>query len=427
MEAKQQKQGQLVLGVAAVLFLGFFIYQYTTANRYDWRITLEEKSKEPYGTYVIKDIMEHSIAKDSFHVLDKKVSVSLPESTDGNSNFVFIGEALLLDSTDVDHLTDFVNAGNTVFISSLTIPDLLMDQVYYSPCDTFYWEDYGIFYDTAVITNFVHPNLKADKNFSFPYVSQNIIQNNYWQKIESHVFCEEENYPIIINQGPDSMVTMAKFPYGAGAFYLQTTPIVFTNYHLTKKTGQEYTQKAFAHLKDGPIYWDNFSNVPAKIGRDRNWADNSPLEPKDGPLDYVLSQPPLAWAWYSLLSLGLLYLLFRAKRRQRMIPVLAENRNTSLEFISTIGRLHFTGQNHKRIALQKMDLLQSFIRSKYKLSIKASETDFTQKLSAASEIDESLIEKMFLIYKNIKSSEFTTDKTLIELHKLTHYFYKNCR
>jgi len=149
--------------------------------------------------------------------------------------------------------------------------------------------------------------------------------------------------------------------------------------------------------------------------------------PREGPLDYILSQPPLAWAWYLLLSLGVLYLLFRAKRRQRMIPVLAQNRNTSLEFIATIGRLHFTGKNHRRIALQQMELLESFIRSKYKISTQDKTATFIKTLSSIAEIDEALLTKMFLIQTNIKSSKFTTDKTLIELHKLEDYFYKNCR
>ena len=110
-----------------------------------------------------------------------------------------------------------------------------------------------------------------------------------------------------------------------------------------------------------------------------------------------------------------------------MIPVLAPNQNTSLAFIATIGRLHFTGKNHRRIALQQMDLLENFIRSKYRLSTQDKTAQFIKNLSHTSEIEETLIAKMFLIQKNIKSSTFTTDKTLIELHKLTDYFYKNCR
>lgn len=428
METTKQKKGWIILGIAALLILGFFVYQYSDKFKpHDWRMSLDEKSKEPYGTQIIKTVLENGIAQDSFILLEKKIENSLPENTDGNSNFVFIGEALLLDTNDVDRLLAFVENGNTVFISSVTIPDLLMEEVYFNDCDSIYWEDYGTYYDTAVITNFVHPDLHAAEDFAFPYVRQNKIYNTYWQKIDKYLFCESDNYPVVISQSPDSIVDMAMFPYGDGAFYLQTSPIAFTNFYTTKENGQQYAEKAFAHLQNGKIYWDDFSNVPAAIGRSRNWSSPDPLTPKEGPLDYILSQPSLAWAWYLLVGLGLLFLLFRSKRQQRMIPVLPKNRNTSLEFISTISRLHFTGDNHRRIALQKMDLVLAFIRNKYKMSFTQTNDTFIEDLSVVSEIDKALLQKMFLLYTNIKSSEFTTDKTLIELHKLTDYFYKNSR
>ncbi|MEM6320158.1 MAG: hypothetical protein AAF960_20980 [Bacteroidota bacterium] len=428
MEIFKQSKTWITLGIAALALLAFFVYQYGGFKQFDWSMSLDDESEEPYGTVVVKQVLENSIAQDSFRVLDKKINKSLPESPELPSNFIFIGQALLLDTNDVDRLLYFVENGNTAFISSMTIPDLLMDEVFFSPCDTLYWEDYPTYYDTAVVTNFVHPDLRAETPFTFPYVVRNKIQDTYWEQIAGHVFCGDSGYPTVISQSPDSaIVDMIRLPYGDGVFYLQTSPIAFTNFYLTKERGQAYVERAFSHLQDGPIYWDDFSNVPAAVGRRKNWANNNPLEPKQGPLDYVLSQPPLAWAWYLLLTLGLLYLIFRAKRQQRVIPVLEKSRNTSLEFIATIGRMHFSGQNHRRIALQQMDLLQSFIRSKYRLSFEKGDANFAEQLSDASEIDKPTIEKMFLLYTNIKSSNFTSDKTLIELHKLTDYFYKNCR
>lgn len=427
MENKSNKKAWIVLGIAALGLLGFFIWINDGFQRHDWRMNLEEESKEPYGLHIVRTMVEQSIAKDSFLVLEEKLAESLPLNTDATSNFVFIGEAMLLDTTDMDQLLDFIAEGNTAFISSSTIPNYFMKTIFDSPCYDIEWIDYDRYYDTAVITNFLHPDLKASTYFSFPYVRANQVYNTYWEKMDESIFCDaDDDYPTIISQSPDSIVDMVLFPYGEGACYLQTSPIAFTNYSLTQSQGQDYTEKVFAHLTTGPIYWDSFSNVPTSIGRGGNGYSNY-LDPREGPLDYVLSQPPLAWAWYLLLSLALLYLLFRAKRRQRVIPVLEKNRNTSLEFINTISRLHFTGDNHYRIALHKMELLENFIRSKYRLSFTETKATFTKQLSQSSEIDEAIIKKIFLLYTNIKSSIFTTDKTLIELHKLTDYFYKNCR
>ena len=425
MNPSQKNIAKIILGLGAFLLLAFFAYQYGQIKKHDWRMNLKDDNLEPYGTQLVKELVKNHFAQDSFIVIEEKLGVGLPDNPVDNTNYIFIGEAMLMDSVDSEKLLEFIYSGHTALISSRTIPDILISQVYDNPCDSTYWEDYGLYYDTAVITNFTHPDLALDEPLNFPYIRRNRVSNFYWQKIDEYLLCRAENYPEIITQSSDSIVDMVLFRHGAGKLYLQTSPITFSNYYVSSKQGKVYLPRFFAHLGNGPIYWDGFSNVPMSVGQRNNASNRRPLEPTEGPLEYVLSQPPLAWAWYLLVTMGLLFLVFRAKRRQKMIPVLAPNRNTSLEFISTISRLHFTGENHQKMALQKMELMEIFIRNKYRLSIE--DENFITKLSHTSEVDEAIIQKMFLIYTNIKSSKTASDKTLIELHKLTAYFYQHCR
>ena len=142
----------------------------------------------------------------------------------------------------------------------------------------------------------------------------------------------------------DEFSNFARIKYGKGQLLLHTTPIAFSNFHLLREQNVEYAGRVFSHLVEGPIYWDNYSNVSLALARRMNdLAYYNPYKTfnDEGPLQYILSQPALAWTWYLGLTLALLYLLFRAKRKQRVIPVLEPNHNTSLEFISTIGRLVF--------------------------------------------------------------------------------------
>lgn len=435
MDAAAQKKGGIIIGIAALLLLTFFALQ--TCERKEttsWRRNFNTTSVHPYGTLIAKEILAEHFKEQDFTVLDERIAITLPKDTDGNGSYICIGEALSLRQKDIDTLLNFASEGNAVFISTYSIPYKLINEIYISSDDCgedVYWDDYSSTNDTIISTNFVHPNLKDTASFDFKYVNRHEVRFFNWSTIANSSFCYDDSYPITIEETADyGDKTMIMLPYGDGAIYLHTNPIAFTNYYLTKERGQQYVDKVFSHLKTGPIYWDQFSN--SRRSRSRNYPDedsmdNDNLEPEDGPLDYILSQPPLAWAWYLLLCLGLLYLLFRAKRRQRMIPVLSQNRNTSLEFISTIGRLHFSGQNHKRIALQKMDLLFSYIRSNYKIPTKELDQNFVNKLSIASEIDTAHIQKILTIYTNTQSSGGVTDKTLIELHKLIHHFYKNCR
>ena len=141
---------------------------------------------------------------------------------------------------------------------------------------------------------------------------------------------------------------------------------------LTLELPKEYVERVLSHIDKGPILWDITLESSESPGRNRGFS-NSPLK-------YILSQPPLAWGWYILLGMAVLYLIFRAKRRQRVIPVLEKNENTSLEFINTIGRLYFIQNNHRQLALEKMKLFLGFIREHYHLPTREINDAFKKQL-----------------------------------------------
>lgn len=135
----------------------------------------------------------------------------------------------------------------------------------------------------------------------------------------------------------------------------------------------------------------------------------------------------MAFAWYLLLLLGILYLLLRSRRRQRIVPVLEPNTNTSLEFVSTIGRLYFLQNDHKQLCLQKMRLFHQFIRERYGLQSRDTDEVFLAKLAAKSEVPREIINKLFLIHNNIQSSNIVTEYTLAQLHGLIEEFHRICK
>ncbi len=218
-------------------------------------------------------------------------------------------------------------------------------------------------------------------------------------------------------------------PLGEGNFYLHTTPLAFTNIQLLDELGLTYSEQVFSHLEDGPIYWDAYSATSERVGRRRNQAAGfgEDSRPSQGPLQYILSQPSLRWAWYLILALGLLYFLFRAKRQQRVIPVLEANTNTSLAFIATIGRLYFLQNDHRKLSLQKVRLFRNYIRERYHLTISPEEESFVPKLAARSEVAEQLLQKIVLMSKNITGSSFVSEKTMVEFHQTLDRFYKTCK
>lgn len=420
----------LVLILAAVLATATLMLLFRNPPRkFDWRETYDEASRQPYGTYVIFELLQNLFPGQPVEVLRDSLHGRLPEEGEP-ANYVFVGQALYMDSSDVNALLHFVEAGNLAFISSKTIPYDLMFHLYYEECDDIYWEDYNILNDTAAALNFEHPALRADTDYVFEYVARQEARPYSWSYIEPLYFCGQEEGLAPIGMMNDSLANFARVRYGEGFFYLHTTPLAFSNIQMLDERGLEYANRAFSHLHAGPIYWDRYSRAPEWMGRRMNNRGGGLANrqfSEDSPLQYILGQPPLAWAWYTLLGLGLLFLAFRAKRKQRIIPVLEPNTNTSLAFLSTIGRLYFIQNNHKKLALQQMKLFRAFLWERYAIQSRDLDENFVERLAHKSEIPKETIQKIILLYKNIRNSSFVSENTLIDFHRLLDGFYKNCK
>lgn len=420
-----------LIAVAALLVILVLLALLFRSGRakVDWREHYTEDNREPYGTNVIFELLKSYFPGQGVTVLKDSLKGELPQQNEGSS-YLFVGEALYMDSVDLRHLLNFVEAGNTAFISSKTIPFDMMFHVYYDECEGAYWEDYDYHIDTIAHMNFEHPALKADENYMYQYFYSNEAKVYNWSYISSYYFCGMEEGLTPIGYLNDTLVNFVRRKIGEGYIYLHTNPIVFSNIQLLDKEGISYVNGLLSHLPEGDIYWDAYSRVPEWLGRrrndDYNYGYNRALS-SDSPLQYILSQPPLAWAWYLLLLTGLLYLIFRAKRKQRVIPVLESNTNTSMEFITTIGRLYFLQNNHKKLAVQQMKLWLAYLREHYFLNTRELDGEFVEKLIAKSEIKKALVEQILLLHKNIESSSFVSENTLMEFHQRLDEFYKSCK
>ena len=426
----KDKRPFFILGFAAVALLLLFIFLGKERSSFDWSENYESESKDPYGTYIIHEMLEDYFPEKNLTDITNGVSEELPLGRDKKGNYVFVGEGMILDSADVVTLLNFVNEGNNAFISSKTIPFDLMFELYYDECNYEPWDDYANFTDTVAVFNFQHRQLNTPKGFTYKFLDENKVASYSWNFIENQYFCDESFSMVKLGTVSGDKVNFAKKEYGRGAFYLHTTPVNFTNLQMLDKVGLDYSNKVFSHLDVGDIFWDEKSKQSEGFGRAYNRRARG-----DGPrsiaseesLKYILAQPSLAWAWYLTIGLGLLYLFFRAKRKQRIIPVLEQNENTSFEFISTIGRLYFLQNDHKKLSQQKMKLFLSYIRDRYNLITTSTDAEFKKRLAAKSEIAPEVINKIFDAYDGIKRSGFVSEEKLIAFHKQMDEFYKNCK
>ncbi|MCH8558753.1 MAG: hypothetical protein LAT84_13075 [Balneolia bacterium] len=112
---------------------------------------------------------------------------------------------------------------------------------------------------------------------------------------------------------------------GAGTVWLLTSPLLLTNYHIWNPDFEATTAAVISHLPHTPLLWDEYYK---------------PLGPLAGnPLSVMLDNRALSAAWFSMLALVLLFLLFRVKRTQRAVPVIEPPRNATLAHLERVSAL----------------------------------------------------------------------------------------
>lgn len=433
----QKNRIPILLAMVAIALTGamfYFVYE-SGKDKFDWKESswdkkgYDEKSVQPYGTQVVHRLLERFFEGKQLLDIRKNVAneLSVGTSNTGN-NYVFIGEAMYLDSLGTKRLLDFVAAGNTAFISSKSIPFDLMTSVYLIPCEEAPWDDYEMQEDSFAQLSLRTPTL-PDSSTLFFFAKQNKPQSYLWHYIEDFYFCDSlSRYPLgYLNQ---EWVNFAAFPHGKGRFLFHTNPIVFTNFSLSRPETRPYIAGVFSHLSTGNIYWDAISRVPEDVGRRRNGSTNRSLA-DEHPLTYILKQPALAWAWYLIVAMALIWLIFRAKRRQRVIPVLPKNENSSYEFISTIAHLHFREKNYAGLSAQGMRHFLSQLRERYGLiapldpetGLPRTDHDFFKKLAALSELPEQEARRVFGLHANTLNYE-PTEEMAMDLHLAMESFLR---
>ena len=121
----------------------------------------------------------------------------------------------------------------------------------------------------------------------------------------------------------------------------------------------------------------------------------------------------------------LLFIFFRDKRNQKIIPILKSNSNTSLEYVQTIGSLYFQSGEHKKIAIQKMKVFLADIRTKYKVQTTDFNESFYVQLSIKSKVSIGIIKEIFERYKFLENLSTADEQILIDFYQSIETFYKN--
>ena len=426
-------------------------------SKYDWFKTYQDEKNHVYGSYIIKRYIDNVSGNEKSDI-SRKLSKYFDEDEDRMGNYIFVGEAMLVDEFDAEALTDFVKAGNNAFIATNIFPNTI-SEIIFDPCREYIeeeeksiyydeddydeetevidtveyveresWEYYDIEHFDFVTYGTEMVDMKLASNTS-EYILTDTICRTWknkapryrdWYYLHDSLACLAYNEITVLGHLNDTMINYFKLPYGDGTIYIHTSPFVFTNANFLNDKIAAYIEGILNEGGDKPWHWDEYSRTIINTGRMQN--ENSNMLSNKGPLTYILKQRSLKWAWYSLLAMGGFFMIFRAKRKQRVVPVVEKNENTSLAFINTIGTLYFNKNDHKQLCKDQMKMWLEDIRHYYRINTSKLDEDFVVLLSAKTKKSKEDIQGLLDYYNNIVNGGFVSENTMVTFYQKLNKF-----
>ena len=423
-----KKNWPFILSAIFILTLsGFFFYLYVKSPTLDWSPNYNHNNSSPYGTELLYQVIKDIYPEKKFTTIEEPLTYNREFNNEKGSGsiYLFCGKSFTPDRSTVASLSKFINNGNQVFIAADGISSFFIDSLLNSGNYAEYGRNSATssFECIAIKPYLIHPDFKLNKTFSiknkyFQYAVP-MLANYLSQEFVNNHLSRNDYYKIgyfeVVNN--DAYVNYIKIKVGKGWLHLYTNPVLFTNYHLRKKYIFEYSKNIFQHLVPGNIYW----HVNSYVNMDQNVTE---IEQDKNPFGVLLSFRSFRYAWYTFCSAILLFSLFGIKRKQRPIPVLEKNTNSSIEFAETISKLYLTDGRHKNIALQKYRYFFNFIKTKYGINLKDKQIIDMEMLSQSSKVSREIIGQIMVNYAKIKSLPNTTSHELHEAVELINGFYK---
>jgi hypothetical protein len=360
------------------------------------RITLWHHDRIPYGTYVAFENLSHLFPNAAINI-NRNSPVRL-ETGDGKKAYIIITSVMDPDGPEVTALLNFVGEGNHVFISAFGFGDSLLHSLNVKAAGNIYNHNS----EDSLRLSVYNPVTYDSLSFAYPGFGY----DDWARSIDSQ-------YATVLGKDDKGRPDFLRFTYkGGGSIFLHFATLEFSNFFLLNKNNRAYYDNALSYMPASvkEVIWDEYF----RYGREKDFSAFS----------YILKSPPLRWAFWLLLLLFALIYLFESKRKQRMVPVLNGLRNTSLDFVRTIGRLYYQRRDNHNLVLKMIAHFQDHIRNRYNLPVSVSDIGLADRLSFRTGIPKGQLKELVDEIRLLQDQPSVTDAALLAFNRKMEEFYK---
>jgi|GEM_PF-131859 len=362
------------------------------------RITMRRTDKNPYGTKVAYDGLSQLFPDAEISVTSKAPSDYFTNST--KSALIVIAPTVEATPAEVTAVLNYVGNGNHVFISARHVADTLLHALNLK-------EGYG----NSQLSEMDSLQVRLYDRGSMTYHSFIYPGDGY----DNWFTSLDTQYANVMGKDSRDRPNFVRYTYkGGGSLSIQLAPLAFSNFFLLHKDNRAYYEKALSNVPSNvtTVYWDDYFRY-----YDRNKGSFSALQ-------YILNNRSLRLAFWLLLILFALIYLFDSKRRQRMVPLISPLRNTSVDFVRTIGRLYYQRRDNHNLAMKMVAHFQDQVRTRYHMASPTLDEEFVARLSYRTGYPKESLDRLVYFMRTLPTRAYVPDDDLLDFQQQLDAFYK---
>ena len=373
----------LILLSVVVIVMALTVFS-SADRKVDWEQTYDANSKQPFGLYIFGEQLKHFFSKRVDRISYTPYEYLRRNQQKGNYNYIFTTKGI--DEVSLKKILSDVRAGSQALFLN---------------------EDQGLIDTLKIETDYDYVskiNLQLNStSYNKPiylHIEKVFVKVSFFTQLDKER--DKALGYVFFSEDTKKKINFVEVPYGKGKFFLHVgPPIAFTNYFL--KENQEvrsYAATVLSYLpEDRPTVWF----VPPTQGEDT--------------LSFIMSQPQLRTAWHLMLLGFVLYLLFKGKRQQRIIPVIEKPKNTTIEFAQSISSLYYQERDATDMVRKKITYFLDQVRQRYYLDTQQINEDFAIKLANKSGKDKDLVQQIVGTIIHFEQTQQAQEETLTQLDK----------
>lgn len=329
-----------------ILFVLLVLVEVKIPKRFAWEEwTYSHNDPNPFGSMLVDSLLKSSL-NCGYEVKPGYLIDAFNDSDSLNTTILLVDYDIDdYDKEEIDMFIKMLRRGQNIIYINDNLSDSLgnilgaqLDNEYDYHAPSYY------FTNSDSTTLIWKPDSIYDRtqyNFRiFSTYNSAIIADFDWEHAKWTPFIKQKQ-----KQGGDIIIGGSR-KLGKGKLVIMSWAQVFTNYNVLEKNGANLLMRIMSQAGNSRVIrYDYTVSEDYLIEQNRSQS----------PLRVFLDNKSLRWAVYLALFTILLSLIFTARRRQRVIPIIEPPKNQTLTMVKHIGLMHYRHHDNASMLRDQYD------------------------------------------------------------------------